>query len=110
MSQGTEAMTPRMPITELRNYLTVVDEPDAFYTGATELPPPTIELRRTIRQRIRERINQRVDDLEVEVTNRGVVLSGRCDTFHTKQLAQHAAQAVLDDQRLENRIEVTTPK
>lgn len=97
-----------MPITELRNYLTVVDEPDAFYTGATELPPPIIELRRTIRERIRERINRRVHDLQVEITSSGVVLSGRCDTYHIKQLAQHAAQAMLEDRRLENRIEVTS--
>ena len=35
-----------------------------------------------------------------------VVLEGECTTYYTKQLAQHAAMGVLEDEHLENAIVV----
>jgi hypothetical protein len=35
-----------------------------------------------------------------------VILEGQCATYYTKQLAQHAAMGILDDEQLENAIEV----
>jgi hypothetical protein len=39
-----------------------------------------------------------------------VLLQGQCATYYTKQLAQHAALGILDDERLENDIEVCVPR
>jgi hypothetical protein len=39
-----------------------------------------------------------------------VVLEGQCATYYTKQLAQHAALGVLEDEHLENAIAVTVPQ
>lgn len=59
-----------------------------------------------IRQRIESRLAGRVHDLAIRVRDNTVVLEGRCATFYTKQLAQHAALGVLEDERLENDIVV----
>jgi hypothetical protein len=62
-----------------------------------------------IRQRIESRLSGRVRDLVVRVVGETVVLEGRCATFYTKQLAQHAAIAVLEREKLVNAITVSTP-
>ncbi len=48
-----------------------------------------------------------VVDLSVEVGPQGVLLRGRCDTYYTKQLAQHAAMRIPGGDRLVNSIEVS---
>jgi osmotically-inducible protein OsmY len=48
-----------------------------------------------------------VRDLRVEVSRQGVLLTGRCETYYTKQKAQHAAMAVPGGGQLTNRIQVT---
>jgi osmotically-inducible protein OsmY len=48
----------------------------------------------------------RVRDLHVEVSRRGVTLRGCCNTYYTKQQAQHAAMAVPGGGQLSNQIEV----
>jgi hypothetical protein len=60
-----------------------------------------------IRQRIESRLGGRVRDLAIRIRGETIVLEGRCSTFYTKQLAQHAALGVLDDEQLENAITVT---
>jgi hypothetical protein len=60
-----------------------------------------------IRQRIESRLGGRVRDLAIRVRGETIVLEGRCATFYTKQLAQHAALGVLDAEQLENAIVVT---
>ena len=45
--------------------------------------------------------------LSVRILERTVVLEGQCATYYTKQLAQHAALGVLEDEHLENAIIVT---
>lgn len=60
-----------------------------------------------IRQRIESRLGGRVRDLAIRVRGDTIVLEGNCATFYTKQLAQHAALGVLEDEQLENAIVVT---
>jgi hypothetical protein len=60
-----------------------------------------------IRKRIETRLPGRVRNLLVRASKDCVVLEGQCATFYTKQIAQHAAMGVLDDQHLENAIVVS---
>lgn len=48
-----------------------------------------------------------VQDLGVEIHPDGVRLTGRCDTYYCKQLAQHAAMGISGADRLTNSIEVS---
>lgn len=59
-----------------------------------------------IERAIRVRTGRTVHDLQVTVTQKGIVLSGNCATYYTKQLAQHAAMTLLADEKLMNDIEV----
>jgi hypothetical protein len=63
-----------------------------------------------IRQRIESRLPGRIRELSVRILERTVVLEGQCATYYTKQLAQHAALGILDDEQLENAIEVGLPQ
>jgi len=60
-----------------------------------------------IRQRIDSRLMGRVRNLLVRVVNGGVILEGECTTYYTKQLAQHTAMGILEDEQLENLIVVS---
>jgi hypothetical protein len=59
-----------------------------------------------IQKRIESRLQGRVRNLHVRATTELVILEGECATFYTKQLAQHAAMGVLNDEHLENAIVV----
>ena len=65
------------------------------------------KLAAAIAQRIESRLPGRVRNLQVRITSEGVVIEGFCATYYTKQLAQHAALGVLEDEHLENAIVVT---
>jgi hypothetical protein len=69
------------------------------------VPMSLIEI---VTQRIADRTGRRVRGLVVEVTTGGdgIVLRGRADSFHVKQLAQQGAREALPDARLENAIVV----
>ena len=60
-----------------------------------------------IRQRIESRMAGRIRNLRVSHASGGIVLEGTCSTYYSKQLAQHAALGVIEDEHLENRILVT---
>lgn len=62
-----------------------------------------------IRQRIESRLVGRIRDLAVRFVSDTVVLEGECSTYYSKQLAQHAALGVLEDESLENTIVVVVP-
>jgi hypothetical protein len=62
-----------------------------------------------IRQRIESRLGQRILGLTVRIANNRVVLEGRCATYYSKQLAQHAALGILEVGQLKNEIMVTVP-
>lgn len=57
-----------------------------------------------IQTRIERRLGDRIRDLQVFVAGKSVTLQGCCATYYSKQLAQHAALGVLEDERLENDI------
>lgn len=105
-------MAKRMSAGAVRGGWQMADQRSrSFYEGKTDpaMPVHATNLCQLIRDRIRQRLNQRVSNLQVEEEGGAIVLSGRCATFHTKQLAQHAALGVLNDETLENRIEVLMP-
>ena len=64
----------------------------------------------TILQRIESRLPGRVRNLNVRIVGSKVVLEGQCATYYTKQLAQHAALGVLEDEQLENAIVVSVSR
>jgi len=55
---------------------------------------------------IERRLGNRVRDLRVVVRETGLVLQGRADTYHAKQLAQHAAMELTTLPILSNEIDV----
>jgi hypothetical protein len=63
-----------------------------------------------IRTRIESRLGGRVRNLVVRLFDGTVVLEGQCATYYTKQLAQHAALGILEDEHLENAIVVDGPQ
>ncbi|HJQ79526.1 MAG TPA: hypothetical protein VJ828_06205 [Lacipirellulaceae bacterium] len=79
---------------------------DAAPIQPKDRPERNRQLAIAIRQRIESRLPGRVRELSVRILERTVVLEGQCATYYTKQLAQHAALGILEDERLENAIEV----
>src|SRR5947207_6810908 len=60
-----------------------------------------------IQQRIETRLLGRVRNLCVRVFDGVVILEGECATYYTKQLAQHTAMGIIEDEHLENSIVVS---
>lgn len=54
-------------------------------------------------------IGRRIRDLRIEVRGAGLVLHGRANSYHAKQLAQHAVMTVTDLPLIANEIEVVDP-
>jgi hypothetical protein len=73
--------------------------------------PETLEeaeaLAASIERAVQMETGRGVDDLTVEVGPQGICLKGRCTTYYTKQLAQHAAMSMPGGDRLINSIEVS---
>jgi osmotically-inducible protein OsmY len=65
------------------------------------------ELAASIEQAVQRETGRGVADLTVEVSPQGILLRGRCTTYYTKQLAQHAAMSIPGGDRLINSIEVS---
>jgi hypothetical protein len=67
-----------------------------------------MSLTEVVTQRVAVRTGRRVRNLVVEITNsgEGIVLRGRADSFHVKQLAQQGAREALPNASLKNVIEV----
>jgi hypothetical protein len=65
------------------------------------------ELAASIEQAVQRETGRGVADLTVEVSSQGILLRGRCNTYYTKQLAQHAAMRIPGGDRLINSIEVS---
>lgn len=66
--------------------------------------PPT--LAEIVVQRVQNRTGRRVRNLAVEVGAERVVLRGRANSYHIKQLAQAGAREALPGVRVENAIVV----
>jgi hypothetical protein len=73
--------------------------------------PETLEeaedLAASIEQAVQRETGRGVADLAVEVSPQGIRLRGRCTTYYTKQLAQHAVMSMPGGDRLVNSIEVS---
>jgi hypothetical protein len=80
---------------------------DATVTNSNPHSERLARLAKLIEQRIEARLPGRVRHLSVHVSAAFIVLEGECSTYYTKQLAQHAALGVLEDEHLENAIIVT---
>jgi hypothetical protein len=65
------------------------------------------ELAASIERAVQYETGRGVADLTVEVGPQGVLLRGHCDTYYTKQLAQHAAMSIRGSGQLTNSIEVS---
>ncbi len=63
-------------------------------------------LTEAIALRVMVRTGRRVKNLTVEVCGSRVVLRGQANTYHVKQLAQHAAREAFPDTQVENTIVV----
>ncbi len=64
------------------------------------------ELAASIEEAVQQETGRGVRDLSVEVNPEGVRLTGRCETYYCKQLAQHAAMGVPGADHLINAIKV----
>lgn len=65
------------------------------------------QLAAAIKQRIESRLPGRVRKLSVRAEENRIIIEGQCATYYTKQLAQHAAIGVLEEEhQLENAIVV----
>src|SRR5690606_15225940 len=95
-------------------------EVEASYTvGASPLKKPQARIDaelaykktpRTVRDSIDAQLPGRIRQLRVSASEKFVILSGSCNSYHTKQLAQHVAMELLQGQRLINDIAVFPPK
>lgn len=63
-------------------------------------------LRKELVDRVLAWTGRRVRNLNIELCPERVVLYGRANTYHVKQLAQHGVLELLPDVRLENAIVV----
>ena len=61
----------------------------------------------SIERAVQEETGRGVRDLCVKVSEEGVLLRGRCSSYYTKQLAQHAAMATPGGDTVTNEIEVS---
>lgn len=68
------------------------------------------EIARRVRDELEAQLPGRIRQLRVSATAKFVILSGSCGSYHTKQLAQHAAMELLGSVRLINDIAVVVPK
>jgi hypothetical protein len=99
------------PATEVR-----LSPAGTFVTGEVAATEPDARAERhrqlaiAIRQRIESRLVGRIRELSVRIKGDTVVLEGKCSTYYSKQLAQHAALGALEDEHLENAISVEVPR
>jgi hypothetical protein len=75
-------------------------------TDSVELARGTDQLVRQIKHAIWRETSGRVHNMAVMITGTHVVLHGFCSTFHSYQLAQHAAMQLADELDVDNQIEV----
>jgi hypothetical protein len=64
------------------------------------------QLQDELERRVQDRTGRRVRNLTIELSPERVVLHGRANTYHVKQLAQHGIRDLLPQVRLENAIVV----
>jgi osmotically-inducible protein OsmY len=83
------------------------DADERFADVLPETVEEAEELAASIEQAVQSETGRGVADLTVEISPQGVLLRGHCNTYYTKQLAQHAAMSIRGAGQLTNRIEVS---
>ena len=91
-----------------KNQVTVDQKEDRLLhqESKTERNDSAEQLVRRIKHAIRRDTGSRIHNLAVKVTGTHVVLHGFCSTFHSFQLAQHAAKVLAEELGIDNQIEV----
>jgi hypothetical protein len=67
---------------------------------------PAVNALEAIEQTLQRQLGTRIRGLRVSLEPNGLVISGRCGSYHDKQLAQHLAADVSRLNVADNRIEV----
>jgi hypothetical protein len=75
--------------------------------SSSGLAEPTTATIESLETQVRRRLGSRVRDLHVTIQSDGMILQGHAQTFHAKQLAQHAAMELAELPILANDIEVS---
>ena len=65
-----------------------------------------MSIQQEVERRVQIRTGRRVRNLTVELQPERVILRGRANCYHVKQLAQHAVRDILHDAHVENAIAV----
>jgi len=76
-------------------------------TAREEGPMMVANERTELEARVTRRLHGQVRELQLVVTDGGLILRGRCRTYYVKQLVQHAVMEASDRPILANEIEVT---
>jgi hypothetical protein len=80
-------------------------------SGLQRLSPSDVStLEARIRDRIAARLGQRIRNLSVRNVEGTIQIVGECSTYYSKQLAQHAALGLIEDESLDNAIVVSPPR
>jgi hypothetical protein len=102
------------PATSEENTMSTMEDlgiPGNASRGFADVLPETLEeaeeLAASIERAVQLETGRGVADLLVEVNSHGILLKGRCSSYYTKQLAQHAAMSIPGGDRLTNSIEVS---
>lgn len=107
------------PAIDLATQLSLLEIEASYTAGIAALQNPHLhlhaelageEIAHRVREHLEAQLPGRIRQLRVSATKKFVILSGSCGSYHTKQLAQHAAMELLDSERLVNDIAVLPPK
>jgi hypothetical protein len=114
-----EALVRRGSATDLAMQLSLQEVEASYAAGIALLEKPQAqvqaelagaEVARRVRDQLEAQLPGRIRQLRVSATEKFVILSGSCGSYHTKQLAQHVAMELLQTERLINDIAVLAPK
>ena len=114
-----KALVRRSDATDLAQQLSLQEVEASYAAGLALLEKPqslikaeiaSEEVARRVRDELESQLPGRIRQLRVCATEKFVILSGSCGSYHTKQLAQHVAMELLDGERLINDIAVSPPK
>ncbi len=65
-----------------------------------------VELINQIEQAIRSKTGSRIQSLQIEISERLIIVSGRTSTYYCKQLATQAIRETADHLRVQNEVDV----
>jgi osmotically-inducible protein OsmY len=107
------------PSTDLATQLSLQEVEASYSAGISLIKKPRAnlyaelaleEMARRVRNELEVQLLGRIRQLRVSATEKFVILTGSCGSYHTKQLAQHVAMELLSSERLINDIAVLPRK